>query len=212
MYFEDRGSNVLCVAHVDCCDLPHAFRRVRRPDKPDIIMSPQLDDRLGVYTVLRALYPLGMDILLTDDEETALSTAAYFIPPRQYNWVVEFDRRGRDVVTYQYHVPEVYGYFDVGVGTYSDIVDMEHLGVACFNVGIGFHKEHTEECYANPAEWEQQMEAFERFFDDFKDVPLGFEERCQCQPISYELLSLWMEEVGEPPICPYCGLEMRTNG
>jgi len=212
MYFEDRGSNILCVAHVDCYGLPHSFRYVKRPDKPSIIMSPQLDDRLGVYTVLHALYHLGMDILLTDDEEAALSTAACFTPPRRYNWVVEFDRRGHDAVTYQYYVPELREYFDIGAGTYSDIVDMEHLGVACFNVGIGFHKEHTAECYMNHKEWSRQMEAFEQFFDDYKDVALEFEEKCRCQLISSSLLEMWMEEIGETPTCPYCGLEMNVSG
>src|SRR5687767_14937641 len=91
----DRGGSVLAVAHLDW-----VMRRKPMLSKQGIIQCPQLDDRLGVWVILDVLPAIGVqvDVLLTDSEEVGASTAGYFIPKKDYNWVFSFDRAGMDVV------------------------------------------------------------------------------------------------------------------
>ena len=54
--------------------------------------------------------------------------------------------------------------FIIGDGTRSDISHMQSLGVACFNVGIGFHHELYPDCWANLAILNRQLDRFEEFY------------------------------------------------
>ncbi len=110
-----------------------------------VIRSGALDDRLGAYVILGLLPRLGIntDVLLTVGEECAESTARYFDPSKQYDWVIEFDRAGTDVVMYQYEdEPSRRAVEAAGArmdwGSYSDIAYLEHLGVKAFNWGVGY--------------------------------------------------------------------------
>lgn len=170
-WFRDNGSNILCVAHCDVVCDEDKFGVISNYGGEKVILSPRLDDRLGVYTVLDLLPKLGIkiDILLTDDEESMASTAAIFNPPRQYNWVVEFDRRGESTVHYQYTnmIGKLSPYFpNVQHGSYTDIVELNFLKCGCFNVGVGYHDEHTEMCYMILNEFYRQIARFIRFYDD----------------------------------------------
>lgn len=174
----DNGSNVLGVAHLDT-----VFDHVKTPfyvkRKPFRVYSPKLDDRLGVYLILRVLplYDINVDVLLTTNEETMNSTAQDFILPngKKYNWVFSFDRRGTDAVMYQYQdnasidLLEYYG-FTVDTGSYSDIADLERLEVKGFNFGAGYYKEHSLNCHSVWYETVRNVEKFKRFYDDNKDV------------------------------------------
>lgn len=160
----DRGSKVLAVAHLD-----HVVKT--RPVMRDTVIScGQLDDRLGAWVILFLLPYLGInvDVLLTDSEETGQSTAQYFVPPKDYNWVVEFDRRGTDVVLYQYDSPsnrellEEAG-FSIGVGSFSDISYLD-IGVSGFNIGVGYHNEHTRFCYADLRDTIDNVALFADFY------------------------------------------------
>ena len=121
----------------------------------DAVLCPTLDDRLGIYTICSLLPtligPYTYDVLITEGEESGASTAAAFTPPdgKQYNWVVEFDRRGTDVVLYQYEgnkdmvaALKAAGY-KIGVGTFTDISKLEFLGTTCVNIGVGYNNEHS---------------------------------------------------------------------
>ena len=174
LYFRDNGASVLAVAHLDSV-------MVRKPilRKNSVVGTPQLDDRLGVWVLLDLLPKLGVtiDVLLTDCEERGLSTAEYFTPPREYNWMFAFDRRGADVVMYQYEhseyvdLVENYG-FHVNWGTYSDICSLEHLGITGFNIGAGYYREHTRQCHADLNVTKRQAERFARFWTDHNATPL----------------------------------------
>lgn len=144
----DNGAPILGIAHLDTV----------KWDTPEIagdkIYCPQLDDRLGAFVLLSLLPQLGVtcDVLLTDQEEKCDSTAQYF-EGREYNWIFSFDRAGSDVVTYQYDCPDwswaLAEYYPIGIGSYSDISECQHLGVCGANIGVGYHRQHTLDCYAD---------------------------------------------------------------
>jgi hypothetical protein len=167
-----KDSKVLAVGHTD----------VRLYGEPRITLDykhincPQLDDRLGCWLILHPLLRLlpkdmPFDVLLTDNEEIGDSTADLFNPDKQYNWIFEFDRNGQEVVMYDYETPELkelmkeYG-FDVGRGSFTDICMLDRLGCAAFNIGTGYYKEHTKECYANLEETAENVEKFIAFYKD----------------------------------------------
>jgi hypothetical protein len=152
--FQDNGASVLFVAHLDVVG---PDRRTTFADTPagPVVFSRALDDRLGAYIGLHVLPSLGIDVdvLLTTGEETGQSTAAFFDPPREYDWMVSFDRGHRDVVMYDYETPALASLvedcgMDVGKGSFSDICYLDHLGVSGFNWDAGYSLEHTKRCHA----------------------------------------------------------------
>lgn len=149
-----------------------------------MVFTPVLDDRLGAYVILDYLSQikgLKYDFLLTTGEEKASSTGKIFKSKKQYNWLVEFDRRGTDVVTYRYDGDGfdalLKDYFIVGNGSFSDISGMQHLGAKAFNVGIGYHDEHAINSFCRLDEFRLQMARFIRFYRDFKDKALPHVEK-----------------------------------
>lgn len=151
-WFKDNGSNILAVAHLDtvCGDRRAVLAQTAGGD---VVYSGALDDRLGAY-VLGALLPdmgLTFDLLLTTGEESGMSTASFFDPAehhdRTYDWIIEFDRGGTDVVMYQYEDDESIRRVEesgakVGNGSFSDIAFLEHLRVKAFNWGVGYRDYH----------------------------------------------------------------------
>jgi hypothetical protein len=138
-FFKDNGADVLAVAHLDTVQ-PHHNRPAQIIDTADgmVVYSGALDDRLGAYVILELLPALGIeyDWLLTTGEEMGMSTASYFNPPagKDYNWMIEFDRGGTDVVMYQYEDKESLKLIrrsgaQIGDGIFSDICYLEHLGI-----------------------------------------------------------------------------------
>lgn len=169
--FKDNGSNILAVAHLD-----HVQQSLHFACDNGFVFCARLDDRLGVYTVLDYLPKLGInvDILLTEGEESCRSTASLFKAPRQYYWAVEFDRKGTDAVVYDYNGFEavVAKYFPIGIGSFSDIVSLEHLECKAFNVGIGYHDEHSINSYMVIKEFLVQMARFKQFWEYYKDTAM----------------------------------------
>ena len=126
------------------------------------VTSLGLDDRLGIALMLYGiaygeLYDCAM--LVCDNEEIGCSTASQFVsdqmtlPTIVPNMLIEFDRRGDDVVTYCFGDTTLHSLlqsvgFRIGQGSFSDICSMEEMEVKGINVGIGYHREHSNECYA----------------------------------------------------------------
>lgn len=167
LYFRDNGAKVLAVAHLD-------YVLWSKPtQKGNTIYCPQLDDRLGAWVIMHLLPSMGVevDILLTDLEEKGLSTGEWFEPPKHYNWMFQFDRRGTDVVTYQYGREKLLrkNGFKVGFGAFSDISSMEHLGCAGFNFGVGYYEQHTKGCHAKLSDTARMAAAFVRFFQKYEN-------------------------------------------
>ena len=134
--------------------------------------GPVVDDRLGCALALGCAS--WADILFTDCEEQGRSTAAYFQAPRAYNWIIGFDRRGTDVVTYDYKDREwlsaLTDYFTIGQGSFSDVGYLEKLGTACVNMGVGYYNEHTTNAHWNPKETEEQFNKLYAFWSKYRDT------------------------------------------
>lgn len=173
----DNNSPVLAVAHADVHSrIEHIIRFEKSTSgygDEQIVKSPYLDDRLGVFTILETLPNLGIDtdVLITTGEESGQSTANEFSEncARRFNWIVEFDRKGEDVVLYEYSNEEmeselIQARFEIGFGTSSDIMHLKSLGIACFNVGIGYSREHYSDCWADLRILDRQLERFSNFY------------------------------------------------
>lgn len=176
----DNNSKILGVAHLDIVgDIEKSHCDIFKSS--GVVFSRALDDRLGVFILMNILPKLGinLDILLTNYEEIGLSTARYFESSKTYNWLVEWDRGGEDVVVYQYKKFQkiLSEYFTVGYGTYSDIVELPHLNALGVNIGIGYYNEHTQNCFCDIAQTERQLNRFISFYADNKDKRFEYSKR-----------------------------------
>jgi hypothetical protein len=180
-YHKDNGSNILAVGHLD---------HVQRDASCTVIntaggllaCSGALDDRLGVYVILELLPKLGIacDWLLTTDEEMGASTAADFVTDKDYNWIIEFDRGGTDVVMYQYDTEYLGGLVDacgarVGQGSYSDICDLDDLGCSAFNWGVGYADYHSARSHAWLDDTFRMVARFVKFYNANHSTYLPYE-------------------------------------
>jgi len=216
LIFKGRGSNVLAVAHLDTVRQDRHFG-VYREDS-DTLLNCQLDDRLGAWIILDAMPARGiiLDVLLTTGEESCNSTAKHFATDKSYNWIVEFDRGGTDVVTYQYNDRSWKDALKssgnhIGYGSYSDIAELEHLETSAVNWGIGYHNNHARDSYCSISELGDALERFERFHEENHAIRYGhiptnnwweeYDEEhaydCQCQDC--QNLYGWPDEDGRWP-------------
>lgn len=186
--FKDNGSNILAVAHLDSVSNSKKYGEVEL-DSGLRVFSRAVDDRLGVYIILDWLPQFGckFDILLTEGEEKGQSTAFDFETDKQYNWMIEFDRRGTDVVGYVYDdaawakLVRDSGAKDA-LGAWSDIGELEHLKCKGFNWGCGYYNEHDEWAYFYPVHTAVMMNYFLKFWRDNKDTYLEHIPRPARQP------------------------------
>lgn len=185
-HFRDNGSRVLAVAHLDT--VVPAHRRTahfRNTQSGPYIRSGALDDRLGAYVITSLLPKLGVthDWLLTTGEEHCQSTASFFTPEKDYDWIIEFDRGGTDVVMYQYddaatrQAVQASG-ATVSEGSYSDICDLEHLGIKAFNWGAGYRGNyHSENGYAYLPDTFAMVARYLRFYAQNAGTALPHKEK-----------------------------------
>lgn len=184
--FIDNGGDVLAVCHLD-----YVLSTVPSIKK-DTVFAPQLDDRLGAYIILDLLKKQGLkyDILLCDAEEIGQSTAANFVPPKQYNWAFEFDRQGGDVVLYDYEdsddwVEAIWPYAHVGMGSFSDISELTPHNFCAVNWGCGYHNQHSYKCYADLNQTKLMVEAFIDFYQNNKDIHYPFQRKPKFTKLPY---------------------------
>jgi hypothetical protein len=183
-HFKDNGSGILAVAHLDTVGLPHQrTARFTETEAGLVIHSRALDDRLGAYIILDLLPKMGLtfDLLLTVGEESGQSTAAYFDPPRDYNWMIEFDRGGTDVVMYQYEDDATTDLVlasgaDVGDGIFSDISYLDHLECKGFNWGVGYQDYHGPRAHAYLDDTFEMVSHFLNFHQQNADSYLPHED------------------------------------
>lgn len=173
---------VLGVAHADTVLNVDTFEF----DGHSKVISPELDDRLGLWTLLYGLPSMGVNdysVLVTDFEEIGQSTASEFESPIDFNWIFQFDRRGTGVVNYEYGDDGVFdalltaSFGKLHSGSFSDICSLTHLAVKGFNVGTAYYNEHTQGCWGNLRELRKQMQGFKRFFSGFKGWKLPHRPR-----------------------------------
>ena len=182
VYNPRKGAKILAMGHLDSVQSKRGVVDDRAKDGR--IYSPVLDDRLGIYTIHWLLPALGINVslLLLDEEETGNSTAKQFCLPQsdQYNWMVEFDRKGEDVVTYGFNEDtwrsSLKKHFDYGYGTFSDISSLEHVGVSGANVGVGYENYHGLNAYFDFEVYVRQIARFVEFYNEFADTTFGHKE------------------------------------
>lgn len=204
-YYKDNGSNLLFVAHLDSVQYDRTTTVIDTADGP-LVVSPVLDDRLGAYVGLELLPRLGIeaDILLTTNEEMGASTASDFDTDKQYHWMYEFDRGGTDVVLYQYDTAKHRQLVSasgarVSMGSYSDIADLEHLGCAGFNWGVGYEDYHSTRSHAWLEDTFKMVAKFTRFHAANEATLLPFES--------------WEKEIVDDSMaCPRCDSELDRWG
>jgi len=180
-HFKDNGARVLAVAHLDTVVAgKRRVPRFRTTENGPLIVSGALDDRLGAYVILDLLPKLGLtcDWLLTVGEESGLSTAEFFKPEKEYDWIIEFDRGGTDVVMYQYEDRASRGLVEasgaaMGSGSFSDIASLEHLNAKAFNWGVGYRGDyHSERGYAYLNDTFAMVGKYLRFHEQNAGTPM----------------------------------------
>ena len=201
-YFLDRGASVLAVAHLDTV-VGHKQRTATFIDTEagEVVHSGALDDRLGAYIILELLPRLGIDVdvLLTVGEESGQSTAEFFAPDKSYDWMIEFDRGGTDVVMYQYDddntraaVREVGA--RVGDGSFSDIAFLEHLGIKGYNWGVGYQDYHSVRGHAYLDDTFMMVEYFVEFHRQNDGVFMPHEQSDPWYTKRSSSSSIWDDE------------------
>lgn len=151
----------------------------------DRVQSIALDDRLGIASMLYLIEETDMAdcaFLVCDDEEIGRSTAKVFAETNSPNWLVELDRRGTDVVCYEYDSTLLrsllnHADFDVGEGSFSDICYLNDLGVCGFNVGVGYHAEHSQLCHAKLSDTYSQLAKLLNFYSLFGSIRLDYQPK-----------------------------------
>lgn len=181
----EENAKVLAVAHLDSIQQNPHFVEVEHNGNKGYFAS-RCDDRLGAYVILDLipeLTDLPYDILLTEGEESGRSTAQFFEMPenRKYNWMFEFDREGTDVVMYQYKTTayakrlEKLG-FKVGIGSFSDIAYLGHLGITGFNFGTGYYNSHGKTAHFVLDHTLSMTSAFVLFLEKYYHTLMPYEE------------------------------------
>lgn len=172
------GATVLAVAHLDTVQDDRTCQ-ITDTASGLLATSGALDDRLGAYIILDLLPSLGIvcDVLLTTDEESGQSTASDYDPPKDYNWVIQFDRGGTDVVAYQYETDDLTTRVRasgarMGQGSYSDICELEHLGVVGLNWGTGYQDYHSPRSHAWLDDTFRCVSKFARFYRANQGTPI----------------------------------------
>lgn len=197
--FIDRGSDILVIAHLDTVKKPK-WNKLSH----NILYASGLDDRLGCFLANQVAEELGLDLLLTDHEERG-GTTGMFHTLKDYNWIVEFDRGGAGVVTYDLDCPEFLDaldeFFGVEQGLYSDICSLDTTA-CCINIGIGYDRRsaHSEDSFAELSVTADQIRRFKEFYAAHKDHKFVQAERLDDwdQLGSYGSRRYWDE-------CDICG-------
>jgi hypothetical protein len=171
--FIERGGPVLFVAHLDTIRPPRFIRtRLAKNMEFERIYARGLDDRLGAMLAFELSKELRVDLLFTDHEESG-GTTCKFHACKEYNWIVEFDRAGNDVVTYGCSSDEfdraLKEYWCIGNGIYSDICELK-TKACCFNLGIGYELAHGKDSYCNIKVTQEQVKLFKEFYRKYRDT------------------------------------------
>ena len=201
LWYTDNDASILGIAHLDFVPQTTHFDFVRiMPGNHKVVYSGQLDNRLGVYTVSDVLKTCGVkcDVLLTTDEEKCKSTARQFVTDKAYNWAFSFDRAGSsDVALYQYIDEQTSSAVrQVGLrpahGSYSDIVELEHLGCKCFNWCNGLQSGHSATAHVKERDYIACVLRFLDFWDIYSGVHFPHKQS-----------ELW--PIDEFDLCEWCG-------
>lgn len=154
---------VMLVAHMDTVhkDYHKWFNYEQKGNKISCPEGIGGDDRCGIYMILQVIKEINCSVVFTEDEEIGCVGAGKFadavlekkLVPAKVNYIIEFDRRGKDDAVYYYLDNKDFerfvtessgGYFRTASGSYSDICDIAPvMDVAAVNLSCGYYNEHT---------------------------------------------------------------------
>ena len=184
---------VLLVAHMDTVhkELPTTILH-----DGDNISSPNGiggDDRCGIYMMLEIIKKHHCSVLFCEDEEIGMVGAEKFIKTElakslvgQFNYIIEFDRRGsNDAVFYDCANEEfeefiTREFYKTEYGSFSDISTIApFLETAAVNLSCGYYRAHTKDEYVVFSEMEtsmkQAMKILSRTTDEkFEYIPARY--------------------------------------
>lgn len=196
--FIDRKSDILFVAHIDTVQKPKFIKKTKNR-----IYAAGLDDRLGCLIAHELSTELKTDLLICDLEESAKSTGQYH-KLKEYNWIVEFDRAGNDVVTYDLDNIDfrqaLSEYWEIGFGAFSDVCQLK-TQACCVNVGIGYQHAHSKDSYVGLKTMRKQIAKFKQFFNEYKDTK--FEQDLFVEFDEFNCDYSYKSSIGE---CEICGI------
>lgn len=152
---------VLLVAHMDTVHKKLPNNIIHKGNK---ISSPNGiggDDRCGVFMILEIIKKYNCSVLFCEDEEIGCVGAEKFTRTNlaeslkgQFNYIVEFDRRGEnDAVFYECDNPDfeefvTREFFKTAWGSFSDISTVApFLKCAAVNLSCGYYNAHTKDEY-----------------------------------------------------------------
>ena len=197
--FIDNNADILLVCHLDTICSP------RVKEKDGVLYGAGFDDRIGLYAAEK-LIEMGMnaDILACDLEESANSTAQWH-DCKEYNWIVELDRAGDDVVTYDLSCldldDKISKYWKIGIGAFSDICYLD-TDSACFNLGIGYKYAHSEKSECDMKILQKQLDKLMLFYHENKDISYKQE---------YENQWKTRHDYYSSDLCEICGYDYGEN-
>ena len=173
LFTRQKGAKILAVAHLDTVQELTAPKYNKNRSE---VQASGLDDRLGAYLASNWLKDNGIvcDVLLTDNEEHTASTAQFFNGGNNYNWIVEFDRMGEDVVTYDMDCPDWLDElrtagFVVARGIFSDISFLQTERCAV-NIGVGYRNYHSKDALADLNVTRRQLARFLNLYHRCEDM------------------------------------------
>jgi hypothetical protein len=167
LYYENRGSNVLLVAHLDTVHRTfktNTFNVITKDNKTHItnISGDCLgaDDRAGVFTILEylRLYNEVPNILFTQGEETGGTGIASFVSDghdtKHIMLAIEIDKSGLPNVACVYDDldSELESFLlshdmDLVSGSYTDICNLQDIGISSVNISANYYHQHTKNEY-----------------------------------------------------------------
>ena len=162
---------VLLVAHLDTVhkDRVETFFYNQ---KTQAYSSPQGiggDDRCGIYMVLEIVKKYNCSVLFCEDEEIGMVgaskfTEADFAKDLEFNYIIEFDRKGSDDAVFydcdnqEFEAFICKDFYKSSWGTFSDISTLApFLGCAAVNLSCGYYNAHTTQEYVVIPEMERSI-------------------------------------------------------
>lgn len=162
---------VLLVAHMDTVHDKLPNQIICKKGK---ISSPNGiggDDRCGIYMILEIIKRYHCSVLFCEDEEMGCVGAEKFVSTDlaealigQFNYIIEFDRKGNnDAVFYDCANEEfekfvTKDFYKTAYGSFSDISTVApFLECAAVNLSCGYYNAHTKDEYVVFSEMETSM-------------------------------------------------------
>jgi len=184
--FAEGNIPVCLIAHIDTVSLdyynslPNMCLYDNEQDIFHVVGGGTLDDRLGIYMILRIIQSeYKPSIIFTNGEELGGFGAEQLIKdylscPFDINFIIELDRKGKnDSVYYTCNNKNFQNYinsfgFKTAIGTFTDcLIIGEAWNIAAVNLSCGYELEHSIYEYAHLNWTEKNIQKVKKILDDW---------------------------------------------